>query len=793
MRETRSTISARSSSATQPHLLARQRGAGPRATGCASQQLRPSASTPRSCSRDREARQLAQRLGALAETVELGQRLRRAAPRRARARAVDAEHAHQRAGLVRVRRRAGRRRSGRRGRPPRRSARSARERPPPRRRRAARRRRSRPRTAPRSCARARTRCARRRARCACRCEVVDLAADQLQRAGGLARDRAPPPASARRRVARTRPRVSASKAAREQRVARQHGRRLAVDDVHGRAPAPRGVVVHARQVVVDQRVGVHELDGDRAAAARGSAGRRPPRPRRARAPDAVACRPGRAGGAWRRAAPRARRTAGGSAASSARVDERQRARRDRPADPLLRLLGLLERTRDRSSRPRAPALRCAARRPTSCSRAAAREPDAGLEGAQRVLEREVALLEPLDDRLELLESGLEGGPVGGFGRRLRRVLAADWAGGVSDLRRTAMQRAMLPAALGSVNGTRAESPGADRLLRPAAARARRARRRRARPRRRAARRVARRRRPRRGARSRRRSRDARSRSRARARRAARASRGAPASSASARTRPLEARLRGARERARSRAERARGARAGARWARARAARRARARAAPPPRRVRAASARRARSKSRASSVHERTPGPAAPARRRPKASARAASAARSAIVTSTSWPTPVTTGARRARDRARDSLAVEARAGPRASRRRAPAGSTSILGLRGERVERGGDLELGALALHARRRDQERDRREAPRRRPRARRAARRRRRCDDADAAREAAAARACAPRRTAPPPRAARAAARTRAAARPPRAARSRAPPAAGRRAPRRRVTSA
>ena len=46
-------------------------------------------------------------------------------------------------------------------------------------------------------------------------------------------------------------------------------------------------------------------------------------------------------------------------------------------------------------------------------RTATGERDAGLEGAQRVLQLELSLLEPIHDRLELLERGLEGGPIGG--------------------------------------------------------------------------------------------------------------------------------------------------------------------------------------------------------------------------------------------------------------------------------------------------------------------------------------------------------------------------------------------
>ncbi len=47
----------------------------------------------------------------------------------------------------------------------------------------------------------------------------------------------------------------------EERVAGENGERFAVDDVHRRPPAPELVVVHRRQVVVHERLGVHELDG----------------------------------------------------------------------------------------------------------------------------------------------------------------------------------------------------------------------------------------------------------------------------------------------------------------------------------------------------------------------------------------------------------------------------------------------------------------------------------------------------------------------------------------------------
>src|SRR5690606_21316364 len=45
-----------------------------------------------------------------------------------------------------------------------------------------------------------------------------------------------------------------------QRVAGQDRGRFAVGHVHGRLAAAQGVVVHRRQVVVHQRIGMHQLD-----------------------------------------------------------------------------------------------------------------------------------------------------------------------------------------------------------------------------------------------------------------------------------------------------------------------------------------------------------------------------------------------------------------------------------------------------------------------------------------------------------------------------------------------------
>ena len=46
---------------------------------------------------------------------------------------------------------------------------------------------------------------------------------------------------------------------RQQRVAREHRDAVAEDLVAGRAAAPEIVVIHAREIVVDQRVGVNAL------------------------------------------------------------------------------------------------------------------------------------------------------------------------------------------------------------------------------------------------------------------------------------------------------------------------------------------------------------------------------------------------------------------------------------------------------------------------------------------------------------------------------------------------------
>ena len=94
----------------------------------------------------------------------------------------------------------------------------------------------------------------------------------------------------------------------------EDGHRFAMDDVRGRASAPHGVVVHRREVVVDQRVGVDQLDRARrrhrepAGILRREAerGRRTLLPRRGRASAAGVCRR-RAGCSASRASGRAGR------------------------------------------------------------------------------------------------------------------------------------------------------------------------------------------------------------------------------------------------------------------------------------------------------------------------------------------------------------------------------------------------------------------------------------------------------------------------------------------------------
>ena len=138
------------------------------------------------------------------------------------------------------------------------------------------------------------------------------AVDRLERASARAVASAPRPGgrpSGRRpsptgpaASARTRTQPSAASAGRtcarhhlegqrQQAVAGQDRRRLVERLVAGRPAPPQVVVVHRRQVVVDQRIGVHHLQ--RAGRRQRRLRRRPrtPRPPSGRAPAGAACRP----------------------------------------------------------------------------------------------------------------------------------------------------------------------------------------------------------------------------------------------------------------------------------------------------------------------------------------------------------------------------------------------------------------------------------------------------------------------------------------------------------------------
>ena len=114
-----------------------------------------------------------------------------------------------------------------------------------------------------------------------------------------------------------------------QSIAGEDRHSVAGDHVQCRSAAPERVVVHRRQVVVNQRVGVDHLDRARSRQRqRASLGRRPaatnggrPRRRRASGSDAAVCRPPSGCSAWRR-----RRQAGSSArqAPSVRAPPRSR-------------------------------------------------------------------------------------------------------------------------------------------------------------------------------------------------------------------------------------------------------------------------------------------------------------------------------------------------------------------------------------------------------------------------------------------------------------------------------------
>ena len=248
-----------------------------------------------------------------------------------------------------------------------------------------------------------------------RLEVERLAADHAGRTGGV-RDRA-----RRTHFPRDHGRVVGRRLAREERerlglqpVAGQNGDAVAVDDMQRRPSAPQRVVVHRRQVVVNQRVGVNQLDGARrregirdgssaSARCRANGIRRGERQQRAQplaaGKQAVAHRlaeQGRAVGrpgqmAFERFIDQragAFEKAGGSrnhrSGSSSAQRRRRRLQLAAVGQNLDAPLGLLE--------PRV---------------AEPRQLDAALVERQRLLERQVAFFELLDDRLELGDRGFE--------------------------------------------------------------------------------------------------------------------------------------------------------------------------------------------------------------------------------------------------------------------------------------------------------------------------------------------------------------------------------------------------
>ena len=108
-----------------------------------------------------------------------------------------------------------------------------------------------------------------------------------------------------------------------QRVADQQRRRLVELDVARRLAAAQHVVVHARQVVVHQRIGMDQLDRGGRPRRRRRGPRRRARPPRTRAAAARACRRRAPRSAWPRASARAARRR--RAAARARARPRSRA------------------------------------------------------------------------------------------------------------------------------------------------------------------------------------------------------------------------------------------------------------------------------------------------------------------------------------------------------------------------------------------------------------------------------------------------------------------------------------
>ena len=209
----------------------------------------------------------------------------------------------------------------------------------------------------------------------------------------------------------------------QQRVAGEDRHAFAEDDVGRRPAPPQRVVVHRRQIVVHERIGVDHLE--RARRRHRERERRVRRPgrwrcgdrfggRRARAAAAAACRrrAGCSASPRRRSAAARRPGRAGRNVSLERLLDRWRrarstaARRVRVVAASPRFVALVdvgvERRRARASvSPRS--LRISTRRSASSSLrvAEARQLHAALEELERLFEREVAVLELLDDRLEL--------------------------------------------------------------------------------------------------------------------------------------------------------------------------------------------------------------------------------------------------------------------------------------------------------------------------------------------------------------------------------------------------------
>ena len=190
-------------------------------------------------------------------------------------------------------------------------------------------------------------------------------------------------------------------------VAGEHRLGDAEADVHRRLAAAEDVVVHARQVVVDQRIGVDQLDRARRAQRRRRGRRGPHRRRRARAAAAGACR------------RRARRSASPRRGRPARRRERRRRAPTRP-----RRARRAPRCRRRPASCRATTARSWPSSSTlTCCSTASRRDAAVLEqlGAapiarEQALERQLAALHRRDERLELAERHLVAGRHGGCRR-----------------------------------------------------------------------------------------------------------------------------------------------------------------------------------------------------------------------------------------------------------------------------------------------------------------------------------------------------------------------------------------